>query len=185
MPKDKTIHGGAQGGDRVSPALAKVVNEAIASTKAMSATLEGQDIASKTAEERLYSNGKLREGEIPVQGVILDTMDKFPGLFASLAARDHGEDDDVLETGPARAALGRLVLLKPLQEELEKLLTRVSDDILESAELVKDVTTPAYAIIKANQAISPDVRKSAAEAINYYASLAKKRNKKSKTTDDK
>ena len=175
MPKSKTQGTPSEG--QVSPALVKSVSGGIANIKALREDLEGHDLASKTQEERLYSTGKLREGEAEVQAVVLDTMDKFPGLFASLAARDHGQDDKVLETGPARAALARIALLKPLQAELEVLLARVSDDVLECAELVKDVTGPGYAIIKANEAVAPEVRKSAAGAITYYANLSRRKKK--------
>jgi hypothetical protein len=175
MPKSKTTSTSVA--NQASKALTKSVSAAIASIKAAREDLEGQGLASKTQEERLYSNGKLREGEAEVMTVVLDTMDRFPGIFASLAARDHGEDDKVLETGPARAALARMALLKPLQAELEALLTRVSDDILECAELVKDVTSPGYAIIKANEAVAPEVRKASAPAITYYANLSRRRRK--------
>lgn len=164
----------------VSPALVKAVNAGITSIKAVREDLEGHDLASKTQDERGNSNGKLREGEGAAMVTILDTIDKHPGLFASLAPHDHGVDPKVVETGPSRVALARIALLQPLQAELTALLTRVSDDILECAELAKDVTVPAYGIIKANEAIAPEVRKVAAEALTYYANISRRKKPQNK-----
>lgn len=175
MPKGKSTSD-----DGVSAALVKAVNAGIVNVKAARDGLEGQDLASKTQDERGNSNGKLREGEAAAMVNILDTVDKFPGLFASIAPRDHGVDDSVVETDPARAALARIALLQPLQAELTELLSRVSDDILESAELAKDVTVPAYAIIKANEAIAPEVRKAAAPALTFYANVSRKKKPRAK-----
>jgi len=92
--------------------------------------------------------------------VVLDTVDAHPEQFASLAPQDHGTDDRVVETGPARAALLRRSLLAALTGDLAALSLRVSDDVLASGELARDVTTPAYAIIRANAPINAALRKS-------------------------
>jgi len=63
------------------------------------------DLARFTADERLHSNGRLRDGEDEVMVNILDTIDEMPGLFAALANRDHGSNPNIVETAPARAAL--------------------------------------------------------------------------------
>ncbi|MFT3774379.1 MAG: hypothetical protein QM820_54160 [Minicystis sp.] len=172
MPK---ANGKSGGGAPNTKALEKAVQKAILAVRTAKNALEGEDLESLTPDGRLYSSGKLREGEEVAMTAILDTVDEHPGLFASLAAHDHGKDDKVVETGPARGALARRALLAPLAKELEDLLTRVSDDMIGSGELAKDVTIPAYAIIKANVDMSPSVRKSAAPAIGFYAKTAKKK----------
>ena len=58
--------------------------------------------------------------------------------------------------------------LAPLVRALSALLTRVSDGVLSSASLAKDVTGPAYGIIKANEALVPELRQSAAAALNFH-----------------
>jgi hypothetical protein len=156
-------------------ALEKAVEKATQGVRAARQALEGQDLESLTPDGRLHSAGKLREGEDLAMIGVLDTIDKFPGLFAALAPHDHGEDDQAVETGPSRAALARRALLAPLAKELADLLARVSDDMLACGEKAKDVTVPAYAIIKASAASSPALRASAAKAIGFYAAQAKRK----------
>lgn len=167
---------GKPGGAKASSlkALESAVQKArLAVGKVMDELVE-HDLASLTPDDRAHSSGKLREGEDVAMTAILDTVDKHTGLFASLAPHDHGDDDKMVETGPARTALARRALLAPLAKELDGLLTRVSDDMLASGEKAKDVTVPAYAIIKANADISSELRKSAAPAIGFYAGQARR-----------
>jgi hypothetical protein len=131
--------------------------------------IEALGFAQLTDEERLHSRGRLREGEVEALESTLDTIDAHPGLFASLAAQDHGKDDSLVETAPAREALVRAAALLPLQQALSRALARVGDEVLASAALTKDVTIPAYAIIKVNAPLSASVRKKAAPALDFHA----------------
>jgi hypothetical protein len=132
-------------------------------------------LAALTSEERAHSSGKLRDGEDDVLAVVLDTIDAHPAQFASLAPHDHGTDERVVETGPARAALTRRSLLAPLAADLAALSQRVSDDVLASGALARDVTTPAYAIIRANAPLNAALRKSAARPLSFYVKQAQKK----------
>ncbi|APR82198.1 Hypothetical protein A7982_07547 [Minicystis rosea] len=175
MPKGN----GKSGGDAPAmSALEKAVQKARAAVAAAVSELEKHDLESLTPDGRLHSSGKLREGEDEAMVSILDAVDAQPGVFAALAPHDHGQDAKVVETAPARTALARRALLAPLAKDLDALLTRVSDDMISSGEKAKDVTVPAYAIIKANADIAPALRKTAAPAIGFYAKAAKRLPKK-------
>ncbi|MEP7123735.1 MAG: hypothetical protein ABJE95_22595 [Byssovorax sp.] len=170
-----------QGKGSLLKSLALAVEKARAAVRAAEAALEAYELAAYTSEERAHSAGKLRDGEEVVLEGILDTVDAHPEQFASLAPHDHGTDDRKVETGPAREALARRSLLVPLAQELVALTQRVSDDVLSSGAFARDVTTPAYAIIKANEPINPALRKSASVPLNFYAKQAQKKgSKKSK-----
>ena len=153
-------------------ALPKNMTEGIAQALAMIGKLEGQldtlGLASLTKDERLHSTGKLRDGEEPVLEVILKTIDTHSTLFTSIADKDGGQDPTKVETAPSREALARRAALVPLFDALERLAKRVGDDILASGEHVKDVTIPAYAIIRANAPLNDELRRSAADALNFY-----------------
>ncbi len=167
--------GGAEPPTR--PTLAEVVQRALSAMEVAEAELDAQELSAYTADERLHSSGKLREGEPDAMLCVLDTVDKHPGQFASLAPADHGKDDKLVETGPAREALARRALLAPLAAKLSSLATRVGDDVLASSALARDVTVPAYAIIKANAPINPALRKSASKALDFFAAKRKKASK--------
>ena len=161
-----------QGKDALLKALAAAVAKAHAAVKEAEAALEAFNLASYTSDERAHSPGKLRDEEDGALECILDTVDAHPEHFISLAPHDHGVDDSKVETDPARAALTRRGLLVSLQAELVALTQRVSDDVLASGAFTRDVTTPAYAIIKANAPINAALRKSAAKALNFYTKQA-------------
>jgi hypothetical protein len=163
-------------------ALEATVKKALAAVRASRAELEEHALASMTSEDRQHSAGKLRDGEATAMISVLDTVDAHPGQFASLAPHDHGSDDAAVETGPARTALARRALLAPLAAELDALLTRVGDDMLVSAALAKDVTVPAYGIIRANAPFNRALRSSAAAALDFHAAPARKRKANAKKT---
>ncbi|APR87536.1 hypothetical protein A7982_12885 [Minicystis rosea] len=175
MPKGNAKSGGSA---TATSALEKAVQKARSAVAAVMSELEAHDLESLTPDDRLHSSGRLRDGEGEAMLSILDTVDAHPGLFAALAPHDHGNDDNAVETAPARAALARRALLAPLAKDLDTLLTRVSDDMMSSGEKAKDVTVPAYGIIKASAAIAPALRKAAAPAIGFYAKAAKQPRKK-------
>jgi hypothetical protein len=160
--------------------LEAAVKKALAAVRASRAELDKHELASMTSDDRQHSAGKLRDGEEAAMIAVLDTVDAHPGQFASLAPHDHGKDDAVVETGPSRTALARRALLAPLATELDAFLTRVGDDMLVSAALAKDVTVPAYGIIRANAPLNAALRTSAAAAIDFHAGPARKRAAKAK-----
>ena len=161
-----------QGRDSLLKALGLAVAKARQLVAAVQAALEAFELAAYTSEERAHSAGKLRDGEELALEGILDTVDAHPEHFISLAPHDHGTDDRKVETEPARNALARRALLVPLQIELAALTQRVSDDVMSSGAFTRDVTTPAYAIIKANAPLNPALRKSAAGSLNFYVKQA-------------
>jgi formiminotetrahydrofolate cyclodeaminase len=158
--------------------FAAAIADVLATAQAMRASLDALDLASLTEEERRHSAGKLRNGEAAAMTTILDTVDAFPQAFEALAPKDNGVNPNVVETAPSRASLARSQTLAPLAIVLESLVTRVSDDMLASA---KEVTTPAYAIGKANAASNPKVRKSLATAIDFYTKASRHTSKPAKT----
>jgi hypothetical protein len=165
----------SRGKDTAMKRLVAAVEKARAALRVAEKALEAFDLAQLTSDERAHSSGKLRDGEGDVLEVVLDTVDAHPEQFASLAPHDHGTDERVVETGPARAALTRRNLLAPLGADLAALSQRVSDDVLASGALARDVTTPAYAIIRANAPLNAALRKSAARPLSYYVKQAQKK----------
>ena len=155
-------------------ALEKAVKKGIDALAAITADLEKHGLASKTPEERQHSNGKLRDGEDAAMVNVLDTVDAFPGLFQALAPHDHGKDDKVVETGPARVALSRRAAIAPLAAAARALADRLDDELLTGGETAKDVTVPAYAIIKANAEVMPALKKKAAPTITFHAKRSKR-----------
>ena len=155
--------------------LASVVKTARDAVRAARTALATVDLAKLTADERLHSGGRLRDGEDEALSTVLDTIDAHGPTFQSLADRDGGVDPSALETGPARAALARRALFAPLASELEALLTAVNDDVLASADLVKQLTVPAYAIAKANAPVNAKLRKSVSGALDFYKKSARRK----------
>lgn len=155
--------------------LAKVAAAALAQIAAIRKSLDTVELASLTVDERKHSNGRFRDGEEVAVTAIFDTVDAHPAHFQALAAHDHGVDDAVLETGPARDAVARRNVFAPLADELAALAARVSDDVLASGALAKDVSGPAYAIIRANAKLDKKLRASASKALDFYAKAAKRK----------
>lgn len=159
------------------------MSEVLAALAQIEQQLDALDLASLTADERVNSAGKLREGEDVILDELLDTVDSFPQTFAAIADKDHGTDDARVETGPTRQALARRRALAPISAALLKLSRRVDDDLLVQAEQVRDVTTPAYAILKANAAVDAKLRKRAAKVFDYYAARGRPRKRKGSEKD--
>lgn len=154
--------------------LEEIVANGIASLKALLSALKGQGLAALTGDDRLHTNGKLRDGEADALTAVLDTMEAHPDVFASLATKSRGTGK-ALGSATARAALARRDVLKPLAELLAAIERRVADDILEQGSLAKAVTMPGYAIIQANAPHSEALRTSAGPAIDFYQNVVKKK----------
>lgn len=157
---------------------AKVAREVMLLLTQIEQKLDTLDLARLTTEERVTSAGKLRDGEEVALGHLLDTIDSSPATFAAIASHDHGTDDARVETEPTRQALARRLALAPLATALTQLARRVDDDALVQAERIREVTTPAYAILKANAAVDAKLRKRAARVFDYYASASRRPAKK-------
>ena len=167
-------------GSGVASELTLAVATARAAVKAAKTALAAVDLAKLTADERLHTSGRLREGEDRAIVALLDAMDKHAPTFQALADRDGGTDPRAVETAPVRSALERRALLAPLAEELEELLTAVNDDVLACADKAKALSVPAYAIARANATVDAKLRKSVSPTLDFYAKLARRKKKPTK-----
>ena len=59
-------------------ALAKAVAKAVTALELAEAELDAFDLAQLTDDERVHSNGRLRDGEHAAMVNVLDTVDAFP-----------------------------------------------------------------------------------------------------------
>lgn len=139
--------------------------------------LEELDLAQLTADERTGSSGKLRDGEGAILSILLDTIDSSPQTFAALADKDHGVDNSVVETAPTRQAIARREALAPVAATLARLSRRLDDDLLAQGEKIREVTSPAYAILKANAPVDAGLRKRASRVFDYYATRGRPKKK--------
>ena len=156
---------------------ARVIREVQQLLSQVEQKLDTLDLARLTTDERTASGGKLRDGEDVILDELLATIDASPATFAAIASVDHGTDDARVETEPTRQALARRRALAPLAETLTRLARRVDDDVLVQAERVREVTTPAYAILKANAAVDAKLRKRGARVFDYHATQARPKKK--------
>jgi len=115
-------------------------------------------VAALSREERRLSTGKVGDEELPELEAILDAMDANPGLFTALAARDGGVDPGAVETAPTRRAIDTLRAMAPALEAVRALDVALSDTRLRLGERVREVTTAARAIAKANAPVNDGVR---------------------------
>jgi hypothetical protein len=118
--------------------------------------------------ERKITSGRIPKDELDTLGRILDVIDADPAVFSSLAAKDHGKDANRVETEPSRHAIELLQALVPLVDDLATAHRTAEDLALRLGELVRSVTTPAYAIGNANAPINPALRANLAPVNDYY-----------------
>jgi hypothetical protein len=133
--------------------------------------LPGMEVLDK--DERLHSNGRIKEGEPVVMRSVLDAVDEHPKLFEAIAPIDHGKDDRRVETQPARDDLDRREHLAVIGRAIEELATRVSDTILILGESVREVVGPAYRIGRAASDVNPEIRRALGTAISFYSGPAR------------
>jgi hypothetical protein len=134
-----------------------------------------------STDDRRVSSGRFRSGEDIVLGKILDIVDARPELFSVLAAHDGGADPAVVETSTARNALARKAAADAAVVAAEILAKSLRDYALVAGEEVRALTTPVYAIVRANAAIDASLRDSAAEALAFYRDSSKAKRTKPKT----
>lgn len=158
--------------------IVTVLNELTSATAALRRKAPSGPALSK--DERQSSGGKFRTGEAEILGQLLDVVDARPALFSALAPHDGGEDPAVVETAAARDALARKVAADEAVAAAELYLRALRDYALTAGEEVRELTTPAYAIIRANAAVNASLRDEAAGPIAYYRDNARARSAKPK-----
>jgi hypothetical protein len=146
--------------------FATTVSTAMAQLSSARTTLASLGLAALTPAQRQDTNGKLRVGEAQAMTTVLDAMDAYPQLVSSLADVD---------TATARADLALWSALTPVLAEIDAIQTEVSDALIESASAAKDVTVPAYAILRANAPANAALAKKLAPALTFYGHPAKQR----------
>lgn len=152
-----------------------IIKETLAHLAAARASFHKLGKVVLTSTQRQTSNGKLRDGEAPAMVNVLDTIDAFPGMFVSIADKDGGLDDAKVETGPAREDIALWTALSPVSTAIGELQTEVADKMLHAASSAKDVTVPAYAIIRANAPANAKMAKAAKPSTTFYGQPAKRR----------
>jgi hypothetical protein len=159
----------------VSTTAATAIATALSHIAAARSALETIGLVSLTTAERKDSNGKLRNGEPAAMLNVLATVDAFTNLFASIADKDGGVDDTLVETAPARADLATWTALAPVSAAIEALHSAVSDTMLLAAQEANEVVGAAYPILRINANSNPKLAKAGAVAIAFYGHAAKQR----------
>jgi hypothetical protein len=131
--------------------------------------------------DRQASSGKFRDGEAAVLVKVLDVVDAHPELFSVLAAHDGGTNPGVVETAHVREAIERKIAADRAVAAAELLAKALRDYALVTGEEIREVTSPAYAIIKINASIDASLRDAASEPITYYRDSSRTKSSKAKT----
>jgi hypothetical protein len=137
-----------------------------------------------TPDERVHTNGRLRDGEEDAIRSILLAAAKFPHYFVPFADRDHGKDSSRFEAEPALASLERRDLLAGVAKELTALLTKIEDTRLALAADARSVSMPVYEVAKSLAEADEKFRDALAPAITFYSTAARKAQKSKKAVDD-
>ena len=127
-----------------------------------------------TADERIHSEGKLRDGESAVLHVVLDGVDLAPHYFAALADSDLGNDPERFETDLLRDRLARRDLLNQLAVEVGAAFTALTDTVLDLGSRVRPVTLAAYRMAKSISKADKKLSTAIAPAIDFYAKPARR-----------
>ena len=133
-----------------------------------------RDFPVLSADERAGSLGRFREGEEAIAGQMLDVVDAFPAHFAALAGRDRGEDDRVVETGPARDDLARRRALLTVAKRFAPLADRMADAVMVLGHNVRQLTVPAYRIGQVSAQSDAKLRGKLNPVAEFYAAGARK-----------
>lgn len=152
-----------------------VIQEALTHLAAARTALAKLGKVVLTSSQRQTSNGKLRDGETAAMVNVLDTVDAFSAMFISIADKDGGVDDAKVETGPSRELIALWTALSPVAAAIDEIQTEVADKMLDAASRAKDVTVPAYAIVRANAPANAKMAKAAKPAMTFYGQPAKQR----------
>jgi hypothetical protein len=142
------------------------------------ALLPGMEVIDK--DERLHSNGRIKDGEPAVMRSVLDTVDEHPRYFEALAPIDNGKDDRRVETGPARADLERREHLAAIGRAVDELSIKLGDTLLVLGESVRDVVSPAYRIGRTAAEVNPEIRRALGTAITFYSAASREQAREKK-----
>jgi hypothetical protein len=126
-----------------------------------------------TADERRYSQGRLREGEAEMLGTMVDIIDNAPQYFVSLADQDEGHDPERLETGLLRERLERRMLINGISKSLDPLTQGLADETLYLGGLTRPVLLAAYRIAKPISKSDVTVANRLAPVIDFYSEPAR------------
>lgn len=120
-------------------------------------------------KERQGSLGRFRDGEEDAILAVLDAIDGSPDVFKSLAAKDNGEDDALVETQPSRDDLARREALRPVMKDLAALSEDVGDTFLAIGARPRRFSIAAYAIGDVNAEHDAALASAMAPAKRFYA----------------
>lgn len=165
----------------VPASTTRVVSELKALTAA-SVELRGRVPSGRalSKDDRQASGGKFRSGEADILEKVLDVVDARPELFSVLAPRDGGDDPAAVETAAARDALARKVAADEAVAAAELYLKALRDYALVAGEEVRELTAPAYAIIRTNATVDASLRDAAAVPMAFYRDASRAKGSKPK-----
>jgi hypothetical protein len=131
------------------------------------------EAVSLSTDDRMHSQGKLRVGEDKALLAILDGIDAEPAVFSSLADKDQGHDDKVVETDLLRERLARMTQFTKVSDALARAAALLGDTALATGDQVKPITLAAYAIAKPVAENDKTMRTAIADALSFYGRIGK------------
>jgi hypothetical protein len=131
-------------------------------------------LVQQSDDERLHSEGRLRDGEEAALTAVLDTVDAAPQYFTVLADKDNGRDPERFETDVLRERLERRAILAELAAELAPLATELDDHILHLGALVRPPVLAAYHIAKPLAGHDAQIGSHLAVARSFYGAPARR-----------
>lgn len=128
-----------------------------------------------TVDDRSHSDGRIRnEGEERALRAVAATIERDPGSYRVLAAKDHGRDPKRVETELLIARLDRRAVLARLAAKLTPLAQKFEDTVLSQGERCKPVLSAGYQIGKALAEHDPETRTTLQPALDFYGAIGRK-----------
>jgi hypothetical protein len=131
------------------------------------------EAVSLSTDDRMHSQGKLRMGEDKALLAVLDGIDAEPAVFSSLADKDQGHDDKVVETDLLRERLARMTQYSKVSDALGSVAALLGDTALATGDQVKPIALAAYAIAKPVAENDKTMRTAIADALSFYGRIGK------------
>ena len=126
-----------------------------------------------TDNERLRTQGRLRDGEEAQLLTVLDVTEAFPALFEGLADLDEGADPTRFEPKLLRDRLQRAAILAPFVDSLAYPAEHsLGDTVLHLRALARGPLSEAYGIAKAMARSNLKLKTLLAPVMDFYRSLA-------------
>lgn len=126
-----------------------------------------------TDEERLRTQGRLRDGESEHMLTLLGITEAFPVLFEGLADLDEGVDPTKFEPGLLRDRLMRAAILAPFVDAFANPEEHsISDTVLHLHALARGPVSEAYGSAKAMARSNLKLKSMLAPVMDFYRSLA-------------